>query len=257
MWTVRNILHAATRVLVDDLWIGLLYRTALCGGLVTGLLYRQSLCFGCRPTVPTVAILCYRSTVQTVAILCYRPTVPTVAILCYRPPVPTVAILCYRPPVPTVAILCYRPTVPTVAILCYRPPVPTVAILCYRPPVPTVAILCYRPTVPNIPLRWLQILLQILSLSRQADYPYWDLSVPFVCLLKQILRYYFKYAMIEYLYILPISPFIIIHASDLSVYKLLYTESKIRLQLEPISRGRCSLTNILKSEKIHTRESIN
>ena len=221
MWTVRNILHAATRVLVDDLWIGLLYRTALCGGLVTGLLYRQSLCFGCRPTVPTVAILCYRSTVQTVAILCYRPTVPTVA------------------------------------ILCYRPPVPTVAILCYRPPVPTVAILCYRPTVPNIPLRWLQILLQILSLSRQADYPYWDLSVPFVCLLKQILRYYFKYAMIEYLYILPISPFIIIHASDLSVYKLLYTESKIRLQLEPISRGRCSLTNILKSEKIHTRESIN
>jgi hypothetical protein len=48
MKTIRNILHAATRLLVVDIWTGLLYRPALWGGLVTGLLYRQALCFGYR-----------------------------------------------------------------------------------------------------------------------------------------------------------------------------------------------------------------
>ena len=50
----------------------------------------------------------------------------------------------------------------------------------------------YRPTLTTISLRWLQILLQILRLSLQADYAYCDLSVAFICFFKQILRYCFK-----------------------------------------------------------------
>jgi len=63
--------------------------------------------------------------------------------------------------------------------------------------------------------------------------------------------------MTEYFYILPNSPFIIIHALDLSVYKLLYTESGNKVTIRTYFLRSMFTYKNLKSGKIHTWESIN